>query len=456
MLSAHKNMEADIHEASDTKLLRVLGAAFGIAIVIGGMIGVGILRTPGIVAANVGSAWGIALIWILGGIYTLCAANSYAELGSAFPESGGPYVFVKKAFGRFAGFVAGWSDWFLNTAACSYLAVATAEYAVMLFRSDESLIPIVAVILVLMIGGLHVLGVRAGAGAQKLVSLFKVLGFAVLIGACFILGGEDGAAAGVGTVTPITSPILSFAAVIISMQAVIETYAGYNAVVYFGEEQTDPGRNVPRALFLGVALVTLIYLLVNLALLYTLPIGTIAASKLPAADAARVIFGETGMTVITALSFLSLLGILNANIMQTPRVLFALSRDRLFAEGGATVNSGGTPSVALFATVGVAVVLALTGTFESLLAISAFMGVSVDTAAFASLIVLRKKLPDLPRPFPAIGFPVIPAVIVAVSILLLVAYFLANTTPSLIGIAAMFAAYPGYVLLNKRSAGSPN
>ena len=444
------NAEKEINQPDKNKLLKILGVGFGLAIVIGGMIGVGILRTPGIVAANLGSIWLIAAAWVFGGIYTLIAANSYAELGTMIPKAGGPYVFARRTYGRFGGFVIGWSDWFLITASTAYLAVAAGEYAIALFPAlGDNIAPVAAVIL-LFFGALHWFGLRAGSGAQKITSFLKVLAFTVLIFACFFAsGGQTPADAAPAKEFTFATPMAAFVAVVLSLQAVIETYAGYNSIVYFSEENADPGRSIPRALFGGVLLVTAIYLLVNLALLSVLSVSEIGDSKLPAADAAALIFGETGGTVITALSLISLLGIINAIIMQAPRTLFSMSRDRLFAPQAARVNSGGTPTVALFLTILLAVALTATGTFESLLAVAAFLGLMVDCAVFLALFILRRREPDAPRPFRAFGYPFLPFIILAVSVLLLVAYVVGNTWNSLFALAAVAVSYPLYLIVRR-------
>ena len=444
---------AEIQSAEKNKLLRILGVGFGLAVVIGGMIGVGILRTPGIVAANLGSAWLILAIWVFGGIYTLIAANSYAELGTMLPKAGGPYVFAQRTYGAFGGFLIGWSDWVLNTCAAAYLAVAASEYCAALFPALAGSVPFVAVVILLFFSVLHWFGVRAGSGAQKLTSLLKVVFFFVLIVACFIFGEKQNLAEiGQTTQSLFANPMTAFVAVILSLQAVVETYAGYNSVVYFSEENTNPSRNIPRSLFGGVLAVTAIYLLVNLALLYVLSVSSIADSKLPAADAASSVFGETGGTIITVLSLVSLLSIVNVVIMQTPRTLFAMSRDGLFSIKAATVNKGGTPVFALMMTVLPAIVLITVGTFESLLAITEFFAVTNTILLIGSLYLLRRREPDLPRPFRAWGYPFAPLVMLTAAILLFFGYIVSNLSNSLYAIAALAASYPIFLLIKKTRA----
>jgi len=437
--------------ARKDKLLRILGVTFGLAIVIGGMIGVRILRTPGMVAGNLGTIWLIIAVWIFGGLYTLVGANTYAELGTMLPEAGGPYVYAKKTYGHFGGFLIGWSDWFLNTCATAYLAVAVGEYSAALFPSLVGSVPFVAVAVLIFFAGLHWLGLRAGSGAQKITSLLKVLAFLVVIVACFVFGGKQNLSqAGQAAQLSFSNSIISFVAIILSLQAVIETYAGWNSVVYFSEENTDPARNIPRSLFGGVLIVTTIYALFNLALFYALPVSQIAASKLPAADAAANVFGSLGGKIITALALASLLSIINAIILQTPRTLFAMSRDGLFSTKGATVNEGGTPTVALVLTILLAVILAASGTFESLLAIAAFMGLTVDVSVYVALFILRKRAPDMPRPFKARGYPFIPLIVLAVSILLLIGYIIGNTMNSIFALSAMALSYPVYLIVKRK------
>ena len=375
----------------------------------------------------------------------------------SFLKSGGPYVFARRTYGDFGGFLVGWSDRLLVNCGTAYLAVATGEFFAALFPVLTNHISLVAVLVLLFFFGLHWFGLRVGSETQKLTSLLKVIFFLVLIAACFILGGKDNAAQ-IGQTSQIsfTSSLAAFVAVIISMQAVIETYAGYNSVVYFSEENTNPARNIPRSLFGGVLTVIAIYLLVNLALLYVLQVSEIADSKLAAADAASRVFGDMGGTIITVLSLISLLSIINAIVLQTPRTLFAMSRDGLFFSKAATVNEGGTPTFGLFLTIFTAIVLAASGTFETLLAITAFMGVTVDCSVFLALFVLRKKEPDSPRPFNAWGYPFLPLIILIVSILLLVAYFISNTANSVFALAAMMISYPFYLWLKRSKKATGN
>ena len=169
------------------------------------------------------------------------------------------------------------------------------------------------------------------------------------------------------------------------MQNILGTYSGWHAPVYFSEENTDPAKSIPRSLFTGVALVTAIYVLINLGILHALPIPKLAGSKLAAADAAQLIFGGYSSQIVTSIMLVSLLGIINASFLFTPRVMFALSRDGLFFRSGAIVNTGGTPIMALLITALVAIVLATIGSFNKLFAFTALFSVLVDVAAFGTI-----------------------------------------------------------------------
>lgn len=430
-------------------LLKILGVGFGLAAVVGGAIGVGILRTPGMVAANLGGARLIVAVWILGGVFALAGANTYAELATMLPKAGGGYVYIRRAYGDFFGFAGGMNDFILSCCSSAYISIVFGEYAAALFPVFAGRENIIAVSILLGLGLLHWIGLRAGNFAQQATSLVKVAAFFVLIVACFVFGGNNNQAAPPESAAALANPLAFFAAFMLSLQAVMETYSGWNGAVYFSEENADPARTIPRALFGGVSVVTVIYVLVNIALLYALPLADIAASKLPAADAAQTIFGGAGAKIITALSLVSILGILNAQTLFTPRILFAISRDGFLPAQAARVNAGGTPIVALLLTVALMIIFALSGTFETLLAIAAFLGLAGDGAVYLALFVLRRKEPDFPRPFRAYGYPILPAIVLIAAVTILIGYVVGNTLNSIYSIGILLLLYPVYLLFKK-------
>lgn len=430
-----------------TALLRILGVAFGLAVAIGGTIGVGILRVPGIVATEVGTSSLIMTAWIIGGFYSFAGANTYAELATMLPLAGGPYVYVRRAYGDFGGFLIGWSDWLLRVSSMAYLAVALIEYCPVHFSSSY-VTTLLAIVVLVCFTALHWLGLRVGSRTQEIMSVFKVIAFSVIIVACFLFSPK----ATPDTIPApalLSNPMLLFVGMSLALQNILETYAGWNSPVYFAEEDTNPARSLPRSLFSGVCLIMAIYVLFNLALVHALPASKIAGSKLAAADAAQLIFGGYTGQIITTVALISVIGIINASFLFTPRVLYALSRDGLFAAAGTTVNAKGTPTIALVVTVVLAIALTTIGSFEKLFALSGFLAVVVDAATFASLFILRRKEPELTRPFKAWGYPLIPGIVLSGAIILLIAFFISNTLNSVFALAGMALSYPIYLLAKR-------
>ena len=269
-------------------MLRILGVGFGLAVIIGNTIGAGILRTPGEVAGHLPTTWLFLSVWVVGGLYALLGAISIAELGTMLPKSGGQYVFAQHTFGDYVGFVVGWSDWISTCGASAAISVVIAEYLGVLFPLLAGRTVAIALAIVVAFAVLQWRGVRWGSHVQNVTSLLKALAFIALVVACFALGGNSVAPASAETATAPASESL-FLAFILALQAVIYTYDGWTGIIYFSEEVRDPARDVPRALFGGVLAIIAIYMLVNLALLYVLPIRAFAGADLAVGSAATAI-----------------------------------------------------------------------------------------------------------------------------------------------------------------------
>jgi len=434
------------------QLLRILGVPFGIAVIIGGTIGVGILRSPGAVAEQLRSVWLIVVVWVLGGLYSLLGANYMAELATMVPKAGGPYVYAHRAYGDYGGFVVGWGDWLLNTLSLSYMCIVFGEYSGTLFTPDTPYSVIFFSLLILiLLTVLNWIGLRAGSGTQKLTSLLKTIALLCFVVACFVFGGQHDPAVAPQQEIVKPSGASLFVATILAFQLVLGTYSGWFSSVYFSEEDTHPERNMPRSLFGGIVLIIGIYLLVNFALLYALPLDQLAGSKFAGADAMRLIFGERSGQIVTALAILSIVGIINATLMLTPRTLLALGRDGLFLKKATMVNKGGTPVFALAMTVLPAIVFVMVGTFEMLVAIAEFFAVTNTILLIGSLFILRRREPDLPRPFRAWGYPYAPLVMLLAAILIFVGYIVGNFTNSLYAILAIIATYPIFWVLKRQN-----
>lgn len=450
-------MDNDPANTSPNKLLRILGIGFGLAIVIGGTVGVGILRNPGGVAAQLPSVGLILLAWTLGGLYCLLGANYLSELATMTPKAGGYYVYAHRAYGDFGGFVVGWSDWLYQTLGLAYITVVFGEYASGLFAPNLAGGRVVfSVAILVVIAMINYLGLRSGSGTQKITSLLKCLALIAFVIACFVYGGGDRTAETSAAATPI-APLTTFAGIvafILAFQLVLGTFDGWHEAIYFTEEDKDPGRNIPRSLFGGLAIIITIYLLVNLALIYVLPMSALAGSKFAGADAIRMMFGERSGQIVTILALVSLIGIINAILMACPRILLALSRDGLFFGQAAKVNEGGTPVFGLVVTALAAIVLSSIGTFELLLAISAFFAVVIASLLVIALFILRRSEPDAPRPFRALGYPFAPAAVLIISVLLAIGYVVSNTEPSLYAIIVLVLTYPVFRLIKRSNIGA--
>src|SRR5436190_24273265 len=235
-------------------MLRILGVTFGVAVAVGGTIGIGILRMPGVIAAQLESSSLIIMVSVAGAFYAFAGANTEAELGTMLPLAGGPYVYARRAYGEFGGFLVGWSDWLLRTSSMAYLAVALTEYAAGVFSYNPGVITPAAIAVLIFFTAFHWLGLRVGSRAQEIMSLFKVLAFFVIIAACFLFSPKLSVAPSAKP-SLFSDPKLLFVAIALSMQSILGTYSGWHAPVYFSEENTDPAKSIPRSLFTGAAVV---------------------------------------------------------------------------------------------------------------------------------------------------------------------------------------------------------
>jgi APA family basic amino acid/polyamine antiporter len=424
------------------QLRRVLGVGFGLAVSIGGTIGVGILRTPGLVAEQLHVPSVILLLWVAGGIYTLLGASCLTELGLMLPRAGGFYVYVRRAFGNTAGFAVGWTDWVMYCSVLGYLSIAIAEFIAALGVISADTIRIAAVLIVLGVVALQWLGIRISSQFQEVTTSLKCIAFLVLVSGCLVIPTGENASKTV-------SPSVTFSGLTVALQAIIITYAGWQSPLYFIEEDRDPARNLPRAMIGGVLSVLGIYLLVNIALLKALPMSELSGATLPAADAARVIAGPYGRNLIILLSIISLVPLLNAITMIGTRVIFGLGRDQLFWSRTSSVNPSGTPDTATLITAAVAVGLIATGTFQRLIAMTSFFLAANYTLCCLALIVLRREEPDLPRPYRAWGYPWSVWLVTAGSVIFVVGMLAGDVLNGLAALGLLAIGLIGRVLLGR-------
>ena len=422
----------------------MLGVGFGLAVIIGNTIGAGIFRAPGQIAQQLPHPWLFLTIWVLGGIYALLGAISLAELGTMIPRSGGQYVFSRYALGEYAGFIVGWSDWISSCGSTAAVSLVVGTFSGALFPALNGKAALVAAVVAIFFAVLQWHGIVWGSTIQNVTSLLKALAFFALIAAAFALGGNGALTSSQTYSTSATT----MTAIVVSLQSVIYTYDGWSGVIYFSEEVEHPGRDIPRALLGGVLTIMAIYLLVNVALLYVLPISGIAGKEFAAGEAASVIFGHYGDTVFRVLTIVSMLSGINALHLMATRVIFAMSRDGLFTQRAAVVNVGGTPTVSLFLSALVALLFIVFGqTFDTVITVLAFFFVANYILSFISLFVLRRREPDKPRPYRAWGYPFTPGLALAGSILFLAGAVYADRENSVYALLLLGASYPVFRLL---------
>lgn len=454
------------------RLLQVLGMWFGIAAAIGNTIAAGIIRTPGDVADRLPNPWLFLGVWILGGAYALIGASSMAELGAMIPRSGGQYNFSRRGIGEYAGFLVGWSDWLSTCGTNAAVAIVIGEYSLVLVnllrkhmpaisgflsgldeQQQSLLIKLIAVSVLLFFALLQWRGVKWGGGAQLITAAMKTGAFVIVVIACFLFGGHlREASAGAAVPAPTIHIGWQFiTAFLIALQAVIYTVDGWDGVIYFGAEVKNPGRDIPRAIFGSVFSIMGIYLLLNAAVLYVLPMSEISGNNFALGAAANRIFGHLGDPVIRLIMIVSLLSCINACQMFAARTLFAMSSDRLFFKQTSHVNKGGTPVVALLLStiVGIAFIL---GSFERVIAMLSFFFVANYTLSYASLFRLRKKEPDAPRPYRAWGYPWTSGLALAASAAFLVASLATDRQNAPLAFLLLALSYPIYRVMKWAAA----
>lgn len=424
-------------------LLRVLGSAFGLAIVVGATIGGGILSAPGSIATALPSTALFMTAWVVGGINALLGATVYSELGTMMPSSGGIYVYARRAFGDGVGFFVGYADWINWSVSSAALILLVGQYL------GELIAPLAGHALLagcIVFGGLclaQLAGVRSGGRVQEVTSVLKAVALIGLVIAVFVLPHAVPAAAMAGTAV-VPHGIALVLAFGIAMQGVIFSYDSYYAVVYCGEEMQDPGRAIPRSMFQGLVIIIAIYLLINAAFLVAVPVQQVAGDTFVGATVARLIFGPRGDTIIRIIMVVAILGTVNAQIMAAPRILLAMARDGLFPKAAMRVTAGGTPAVALLMSLVVTGAALFTGSFDFILGIDVFFIVVLYVINYSSLFALRRTEPDAARPYRAWGYPYVPSLALAIAVGLLITMVIGDRHGALITAAIMAVTWPAW------------
>ncbi len=446
-------MVFDTKAAPKGTLLRVLGVGFGVAVSFGNSIGAGIMQTPAEIAARLPSPLLIMLAWIVGAFYSMMGAWSLSEVAAMIPSAGGSYAIARRAFGDYVGFAVGWTSWASLCAANAAIALVVGEYLSNLIPrfSGHTVYIAAAVVVVVML--VQSLGIRWSSRFQNLTSAITALVFFSLVLGAFLVPRHV-PAHGLGT------PFLSggmplFVAWVVVLQAVIFTFDGWNAAFFFGDEIINPGVELPRSMINGVLLLSAIYIFTNAALLYALGISGLAHQSLPIAAIGQLIVGARGPIIVRAFMMITLVSLIHATTLCASRILYALNRDGWGSFRLAYVNRGGTPTITLFLSAFVTVGFVLSGSFERVLAVTAFIFVSKYLLLYLSVFVLRHREPSTPRPYRAFGYPYTTAVAVLGSVAFLFGSIAADTRNSLYGCLVLIASYPVYRLARRNVLISP-
>ena len=441
------------------ELKRDLGTAAAISIVIGTVIGSGIFLVPHDMILRVSTPAMVFFIFVFGGLLSLAGALSYAELAAAMPEAGGEYVYLREAYGPLWGFLYSWTQmWVAKSGSIATLATGFFVYLANFFPALDRIVykvpmpgaaggvlevrygQLLAILLILGLGGLNYFGVRIGGDVQTVVTVIKVALFCAIVFVGLTLGKPD--------IAPITqaAPPLSSAGFFAALVAALWAYDGWNNVSMVASEVRDPQRNLPLALIGGTVAVIAIYIAANWAYFHVLTPQEVAASPRVAAEMMRRVVGNWGANAVSVAAMISIFAALNGSILTGSRVPYAAARDGLFFRSLAVIHPRyRTPGVSIWSlTSWASVLIIISGGYKELFTYVIFASWILYGMATASVIVLRKKRPDLPRPYRTIGYPFIPAIFVLVAILLVISTLGDSPRESLKGLIIVLAGIPFY------------
>ena len=386
-------------------------------------------------------------------------------MAAAIPKSGGQYNFSRRALGDYAGFIVGWSDWLSTCGTTGAIGIVVGEYMAHIFPIMDGAmrIKVTAVSVIVLFAVLQWKSISMGSKVQNFTTLLKGLVFFVMVIACFTMGGHvrhvAEAAPLAQSAAPVVIPVGAalITALLFGIQATIYTYDGWDGVIYFGDEIKNPGHLVPRAIFASLFSIVFIYLLINAAVLYVLPMSEIAGNNFSLGLAAQRVFGPYGDTVFRSIMVLALFSTINALHLMGARVIYAMSRDGLFFRSVSRVNKGGTPTLGLLLSALVGVAFAVFS-FERVIAMLAFFFVTNYLLSFTSMFLLRLRDPEMPRPYRAWGYPWTTALALLGSIGFLIEAIREDRTNSIFILVALACSYPVYrvlKLVSSRASAEP-
>ena len=420
-----------------------LGVWSAATIVVGIIVGSGIFRVPSSIAALTGSTGTMALLWILGGLITLCLALSLAELAAMYPRSGGNYVYLREAYGPGVAFVYGWTFLLINPAVWAGIALILAEYLGHFVPLDSGGQRLAAASVIAFATMANCFSVRFAVAIQNIATAAKAVALFAVAGAIFALGS-----AGSGSFNqPVTFDAPSYGSLGVALVSVLFAYEGVVSFCALSGEVRDPGRSLPRALTLGVLLVILLYLIINAAYLYVLPLESIISSKLVAADAMQRVAGSAGAGIVAALVVLCTFGAVMACAIADPRVFYAMAQDgQFFRVIGVVHPKLETPYLAVLLSGAIAIAYSSLHSFEELTAIFILGLWPFYALGVLGVIVLRIKRPQLARPYRTPWYPFVPVIFLGASSLVLVNSLIEQTRVTMLNLAITLAGVPVYYI----------
>ena len=438
-------------DSGQPKLLRALGAKTGMALIIGANKGSGIFMVPSSVASLVGSPSLSLLVWICAGILAAAGALCFAELGAAIPHSGGMYVFLKRAYRvDIIAYLFGWATLFITmTGAMGAVASAFARYAGGLFAIDDIWSErFIAVGCILFLTFINCLGIKVGGLFQNIFAFIKVGSVLAVIVTGIVLG--QGSTVEWTPIVQETTGASLIGGFSLAMLGALFAYNGWFFITFISEEVKNPQNNIPRAILGGLGIVMAVYILANLVYLHVLPFEELQQSRRVAADTMNILVGSSGAMAISAFIMLTSFGTVNAQLMATPRVYYAMAKNGFFFRIFQYVHPRFRTPISAIVLQGIwASLFALTGTYVQLIGFTAFFTYIFLLLSVIGLIILRRKEPNLPRPYRTWGYPVTPILFIIISAGVLINAFVIDFTRPLTGLIILAVGLPFYFFWKK-------
>jgi APA family basic amino acid/polyamine antiporter len=434
-------------------LARRIGVGTATSVVVANMIGTGIFTTTGLILVQLDAGWLVLLCWVLGGIVALCGALSYAELATMMPRAGGEYVYLREIYGPWAGFLTGWTSFFVGFSA----PIAATGVAIAAYLTAAGVIPdswlaskTIAVGAVAALTAVHYCGVRLGAWVQNALTVLKLVLLFGLVAAGFAFGAGD---AGFLTGSGEFWAGGKWNQLGLALLWVMFAYSGWNAAAYLAEEVHEPARTLPRSLLLGTLAVMGIYVLVNLLFFFSAPAADLRGQVAIGDVAVRHLFGEGAGSKLSILIAAGLLSSLSAYVLIGPRVYYAMARDGLFFGFAAKIHPRfETPAASIVAQGACAGVMILSGTFEQLLTYIGFALGIFPCMTVGGLLWLRRRDPGRERPYRVWGYPLVPVLYLAAMAWILAISLWSRPGPSLLAIITVAAGLPFYWLTRRNKS----